>query len=608
MLRVKPRSRWGAHGLLLAFVLPGAGLASCGRNDLREVTACVPLSSVACECATGLGVQYCHADGSHFSSCSCEDAPPTAGTHDGSSTGGARPVGSTGGAGNVSSGATGAGNRGGSSGGPTSQACPAELVACGAVCVHLGDNAKNCGSCGHVCGTGESCVNGACQASCAPKQSRCGDVCANLATDASHCGSCGTDCALDEVCSAGVCECDAAFTRCGSACVDVTSHDAHCGACGNVCAKGKACTFGACGADGAGWPTLGFDMQRLGVNTEETGVPPLTRAWAKSMATSALNPVVVERGRVIVSGSPRFEEDGPIYAVSAADGRVLWTHDFGEVSSLGHATLFGGHVYVQHGKGIHTPDHAALHVLDAVSGRHLWEAKIGAQWEHYWAPAVTEDSVYVNGGGYGGLYGFVRSNGVLKFFFDGLEQYDEWSPVIAAGDVVTMVMGHLRVHNPKTGTVLTTIAMPWDGRAARSQGTVPVRDGIAYAVVPPSIRAYELAGKFLQWERTSEYGSYPAVSETHVYTLDGGSLAALDRASGEEVWRFAGDGELFYAPVVAAGHVYVSSRSHVYVVDALSGSEVGQDDVGGWLTVAARRLFVARSDGVLSVYNLSNPP
>ena len=41
--------------------------------------------------------------------------------------------------------------------------CPASETMCSDSCVDLQTDARNCGSCGHACGGGQSCVNGSCQ-------------------------------------------------------------------------------------------------------------------------------------------------------------------------------------------------------------------------------------------------------------------------------------------------------------------------------------------------------------------------------------------------------------------------------------------------------------
>ncbi len=66
-----------------------------------------------------------------------------------------------------------------------------------------------------------------------------------------------------------------------------------------------------------------------------------------------------------------------------------------------------------------------------------------------------------------------------------------------------------------------------------------------------------------------------------------------------------GDTALAYPPVIAAGHVFVSSGANVYAVRASDGAQVWTSAGGGWFTVAGGKLFVARGNGVLSAYTLT---
>jgi hypothetical protein len=53
--------------------------------------------------------------------------------------------------------------------------------------------------------------------------------------------------------------------------------------------------------------------------------------------------------------------------------------------------------------------------------------------------------------------------------------------------------------------------------------------------------------------------------------------------------------------------VYVASPANVYAVSIATHGQVWTAAVGGWLAVAAHRLFVAGRNGLLSAYALSVP-
>ncbi len=138
------------------------------------------------------------------------------------------------------------GGDGGTSGGE----CDAGLSACGADCVDLTRDAKNCGACGTACGTDEACVKGACSLSCGSAKAKCGQTCVTLSTDPTNCGSCGVTCEAGLSCVQAactlVCDADAGQTKCTDQCVDTQTDVNNCGTCGTPCTQGQTCQSGVC--------------------------------------------------------------------------------------------------------------------------------------------------------------------------------------------------------------------------------------------------------------------------------------------------------------------------------------------------------------------------
>jgi hypothetical protein len=140
----------------------------------------------------------------------------------------------------------------------TDTATPPGCTQCGADCVDLRTDAKNCGKCGTTCSSGAKCVQGSCQ--CDANAQKCGADCVDLKKDRNHCGACGTICGGGDAaapqgggtweCVNGTCAvvCPMGKTACSGACVDTKTDDANCGACGTTCETqmGKACKSGLC--------------------------------------------------------------------------------------------------------------------------------------------------------------------------------------------------------------------------------------------------------------------------------------------------------------------------------------------------------------------------
>jgi Stigma-specific protein, Stig1 len=93
--------------------------------------------------------------------------------------------------------------------------CGPDDTNCGGVCVDTANDPANCGSCGHVCPSGQTCVSGSCQP---------GTSCGNGSCDAGageNCETCPQDCACTggETCQNGTCAPPPTCSPEGGACV-----------------------------------------------------------------------------------------------------------------------------------------------------------------------------------------------------------------------------------------------------------------------------------------------------------------------------------------------------------------------------------------------------
>jgi hypothetical protein len=123
-------------------------------------------------------------------------------------------------------------------------------------CANTATDNINCGACGHTCGTGEVCTNGACALTCGAltkcSPSTGAPYCANTTTDSDNCGACGIVCGTGQVCSGGVCTLSCgALTKCSPSagapyCANTTTDNANCGSCGNACTGANVCSNGVC--------------------------------------------------------------------------------------------------------------------------------------------------------------------------------------------------------------------------------------------------------------------------------------------------------------------------------------------------------------------------
>jgi hypothetical protein len=401
--------------------------------------------------------------------------------------------------------------------------------------------------------------------------------------------------------------CSAIAAVCGGANVNLSISSSNCGGCNQLCPPTSVCSFGICEPGTSNWPTLQHDVQHTGENALELGRPPLCFAWSRQLDSSyGLSPPVVEDGRLFVASFGTFMRNAPLYALDVSDGSDLWKYVFVDADTIGFPSVFSGSVYLANGQPLNTNGSADLWSFGAATGSTQWVSPLAAQWEQYWAPIVVNGIVYTNAGEYGGLYGMGVTDGA-QLFFQGLDQWDEWSPAFFNNKIYTFINGNFRKHDPGTGAVLSTVKIPftWNGY---SMETVPAfGPNYAYVISPPSLIAIDTTAEAIAWTANGTFTGTPALSGAAVYGISNGTLQARDSGSGALLWTFVGDLGLSYPPVVANGYVYVASSANVYAVSIATHGQVWTAAVGGWLAVAAHRLFVGGPSGLLSAYALSVP-
>jgi uncharacterized repeat protein (TIGR01451 family) len=355
---------------------------------------------------------------------------------------------------------------------------------------------------------------------------------------------------------------------------------------------------------GGDWPTFGNGPSHTGYYPAMLGGATLVAGWSTNFG-GALNQVAVGGGKVYVTPINYFN-DSFVIALDSASGQLVWQDSFPPVFSVNPPTYDAGRVYMQYGRG---EDGSApqLDSFDAANGALLWTNNFDAQWERYYAPTVYGGGIWIDGGGYGGMYGF-STNGMELFFNDQLEQYDEWTPAYYQDTVYSWVAGNFRAHDPITGTVLWEVNCGWNWGGWSMNTVAAIDGGKAFVENPPNLTAIDLTARTNIWTLAAGVTGSPAVangSNGVVYAITGGSVQAFSTENGTSLGFYeANDNGLAWQPIVTDDALFVSSGSATYIFDLASHQLLQTIPHGGPLSIANGSLYIAGQDGSLVVYTV----
>jgi outer membrane protein assembly factor BamB len=279
------------------------------------------------------------------------------------------------------------------------------------------------------------------------------------------------------------------------------------------------------------------------------------RLWNFEAPTGFLsNPIAASSTRVFISA-----DEGPMYALDATTGALLWQRDLGG-SYGGGPTVTGGAVYVAGG--------IRLYALDAVTGTTLWDVVAsGNSATNISTPAISSGFVVVNTAF--GVRAFSQDSGEPvwtatfgKFNNSGTAisgnavfatgGRTELKLDVATGDVVwrkVIYRGNEAVSSPAVGGGLVVVHI---------ERTDPRREILTARSAVTGERVWSVgyaAGNVRGFPESS-----PAIANGVVYVgFTGGAVRAFDATTGKELWESALDGSAFSSPSVANGQLEIGT-------------------------------------------------
>lgn len=299
---------------------------------------------------------------------------------------------------------------------------------------------------------------------------------------------------------------------------------------------------------------------------------------------------------VVLGGLACFGSvDGHLYAVDVATGALKWKF-FAEDWVDQPPAMAGGTVFFGNVVGDRSGDRH-LFALDAATGSEKWRFK-SLYYGVNSSPAMVDGAICFGAGKH--VYSADPQTGDAKWGFEASDTVG--TPAVSDG---TAFFAHA---NRLTAVNLGSEAEKWTFRAGANITTCPavsdglvvfgsddfniyavdvqtgvekwkfgtglihhpaaVHDGVVYAVSADNLHALDAATGAVKWTVNTQRANLkaPVVDGDALMLAAGNFLLRLDRASGQESWRFEAGGEIT-SPALSGGVAYFwSEDGHLYAV------------------------------------------
>jgi outer membrane protein assembly factor BamB len=314
----------------------------------------------------------------------------------------------------------------------------------------------------------------------------------------------------------------------------------------------------------------------------------------------------VASGPAIVDGIIYFgSENGTIFALNSLSGAQIWNCTT-PMSFETSPAVVDGVVYI----GCNSPDNfpvgtipppqtCIVYALNAYNGEEIWNFSVDG-----WAssPTTVDGVVYfgTSNGNTGVFYALQATNGSKIWdFSDGLGAVSA-SPAVVDGVVYFSAFdGGVYALNASSGQEY------WRTFTSGGRSSPAVINGVVYVgSTLHQIYALDAISGSILWNYTTGglVWSSPAYANSEIYIgSDDGHLYCLDANTGAEVWNFTSPiiyTDIESSPVFCSGVVYFTAYSNLFVVNASSGTQLWNYDIGGNLADAGE---IAVDGGVVYV-------
>ena len=289
----------------------------------------------------------------------------------------------------------------------------------------------------------------------------------------------------------------------------------------------------------------------------------------------------------VVAGDTAYigSVDGHLYAIDLVRGELRWKFNAEDWIDYSPA-VSAGTVYFGNIMGDKSGDRH-LFAVDAATGSEKWRFKS----KYYGvnsSPAIVGQTVYFGAGDHH-LYALNALTGEKEWSFDGSVAFSSSSsqvgtPAIADG---TVYFGH---GNHLTAVELGAEAGKWRYSLANISTCPVVSDGVVYfgADMDFHIHAVDLLSGQEKWKFEAGRILYPpAVHDGVVYAVSFDNLHALDAQTGAERWTINTVRGSLTAPVIVGDTIIVGAGKFLLALDRASGQEKWRFEAGDAMTTPA---------------------
>jgi outer membrane protein assembly factor BamB len=296
------------------------------------------------------------------------------------------------------------------------------------------------------------------------------------------------------------------------------------------------------------------DTAHDGDQPNETLPPSPVEKWSHVFGNSVSYPLIVgDRVYVTVSGDAEGAYGSELYALDASDGNVLW----GPIQLGG--TYYRAGIAYDNGLVFAINFSGQLTAFEATTGYEKWGITLPVQWSFTSPPTASGGVVYVSGAGIAGtLYAVDETDGELLWTAS-VANGDHSSPAVSdTGVYVSYDCEQTYDFAPTTGDLIWHHDTSCEGGGGRTpvlyNGNLYVRDDSGMI---PAVLSASTGGQVGTFSSTTA----PAFDNGLEFTMENGTLTAIQTSTGTAVWSQTADGSLDSAPIVVGGNVYVAGSS-----------------------------------------------